>query len=261
MGEPRADKAAVVTEVGERLDSAEAAVLTEYRGLDVPAMAELRSALRASGGTYKIYKNTLVRIAARSHGIGTERCLRDYFRLKGEQARPAIDRLVASGELVPVQVPGWTDRAFLYAGARLPQRVHAEALLSPFDSLIWQRERVEALWDFRYRLEIYVPAPQRVHGYYVLPFLLGDTYVARVDLKYDRDRGVLLVRSAFAEEPGPDAAAATRWPTRSVVVGELAAELATTATWLGADTVTVDEDARGELIGPLRGELRRPCPR
>ena len=112
-----------------------------------------------------------------------------------------------------------------------------------------------------YRIGIYTPASRRTHGYYVLPFLLGESLVARVDLKYDRDRGVLLVRSAFAEEPGPDAAAATRWPTRSVVVGELAAELATTATWLGADTVAVDEDARGDLTGPLRGELRRPCPR
>ena len=203
----------------------------------------------------------LVRISARAHGIGTVRCFADYFRLGQRVTRRAVDELVDGGELLPVTVAGWDRPAWLHVDAGVPRRTGARALLAPFDPLVFERRRLLELFGMHYRIGIYTPASRRTHGYYVLPFLLGESLVARVDLKYDRDRGVLLVRSAFAEEPGPDAAAATRWPTRSVVVGELAAELATTATWLGADTVAVDEDARGDLTGPLRGELRRPCPR
>jgi uncharacterized protein len=171
----------------------------------------------------------LVRIAAKAHGVGTELCLRDYFRLKSVQVRPAITRLVETGELEPVEIVGWPKPAWIHAEARVPRRLHAEALLSPFDSLVWQRERTEVLYDLRYRIEIYTPQHQRVHGYYVLPFLYGDELVARVDLKADRAAGVLRLNQATWQ---PDAPAEAR--------PALLRNLASMADWLGLDDGVVE---------------------
>jgi uncharacterized protein YcaQ len=207
---------------------------------DLPERVIPRALLEAPTPTEAEANLELVRRAARSHGVATARDLADYYRMRLQPkaglhaAQDAIETLVADGELVPVAVEGVKRTAYLHRDARIPRRVGARALLSPFDPLVWERERTESLFDFFYRIEIYTPVEKRIHGYYVLPFLLGERIVGRVDLKADRRAGLLLVKAAYAEPGAPDETAE-----------ELATELHRLAGWLGLHTVVVEP--RGDL--------------
>jgi uncharacterized protein YcaQ len=184
-------------------------------------------------------RRALLLAAARSLGVATLQDLCDYHRLNVSRSRRLVSELVEDGALVPARVEGWDRPALMHPGAHLPRRMGARTLLSPFDSLVWERSRTERLFGFRYRIEIYTRAEKRVHGYYVLPFLLGDRLVARVDLKADRAAGALIVQSAFAEHGHDEGATAEA----------LAAELATMAGWLGLERVRVAD--RGDLARAL----------
>jgi uncharacterized protein len=186
----------------------------------------------------------LIARSAIALGVATETDLRDYYRLGPAVARQAVAELVEDRVLEPVGVEGWRAQAYRHVAARTPRAITGRALLCPFDPLIWERARTERMFYFRYRIEIYVPEPKRVHGYYVFPFLLDGELVARVDLKADRAAGVLRVQGAFAEpeaEPGR-------------VAAELAGELHLMAGWLGLDDVVVG--GRGELAPTLRRALK-----
>jgi uncharacterized protein len=188
-------------------------------------------------------QRALLRIAAKAQGVATERDLRDYFRMAPADARAGIAHWVEAGELVPVAVRGWDQTAYLDPAARRPRRVAGAALLSPFDNLIWYRERTERLFGVRVRLEIYTPAAKRTHGYYVLPFLEDEAITARVDLKADRKAGLLRVMAAHRESLATD-----QTPAR------LAAELRLMAGWLGLADVRAE--ARGDLAPDLEAALR-----
>jgi len=188
----------------------------------------------------------LVDIAARALGVGTVRCLSDYFRMSTAETAVAVGRLVEEGRLVPVEVAGWQRTTYLHAEARLPRSTQARALLAPFDPMVFERRRLAELFGMHYRIGIYTPAAQRTDGYYVLPFLLGSRFAGRTDLKADRRSGTLVVRTAFLQESGPPA---------DVVAAELVTELVECAQWLGLDKIDLADDARGDLVGPVRRAL------
>jgi uncharacterized protein YcaQ len=184
-------------------------------------------------------QRALLARSAKALGIATTTDLRDYFRLKPKDAEPRIAELVEQGTIRPVTVRGWSQPAFLHAEARIPRRIGGQALLAPFDPLIWERARAERIFGTRYRIEIYVPAEKRVHGYYVLPFLLDGRIVARVDLKADRQSARLVVQSAHREQGAP-----------ADTAERLTAELALMAGWLGLEGMMIA--GKGDLAGALR---------
>ena len=190
-------------------------------------------------------RRRLLAIAARCYGVATLQDLADYFRMSPTDARPRVAELLEQGELTDVGVEGWGEPAYMHRLAKVPREVQARSLLSPFDPVVWYRPRALRLFDFHYRIEIYVPAAKRRWGYYVLPFLLNDRIVARVDLKADRKAGQLLVLAVHPEK-GID--------VEQVTVA-LAAELATLATWLGLEHITVSRK------GAFARELAAICKR
>ncbi|ROQ38530.1 hypothetical protein EDF46_2168 [Frondihabitans sp. PhB188] len=184
----------------------------------------------------------LVARAAAAHGIGTASDLADYYRLKAVDVIPALRELEDAGIVQEVEVPGWKRKAFLHTGARLPRRIASDALLSPFDPIVWERARAERMFGFHYRIEIYTPQPKRVFGYYVLPILQDEALVGRIDLKSDRQAGILRVQAAWHEAG------------QAVDVERLAALLRRTAAWQGLGDVEVT--GRGDLAPAVASALR-----
>jgi uncharacterized protein YcaQ len=186
---------------------------------------------------------TLILMAAEALGIGTEIDLRDYFRLPVAEARRALQALVAEKKLIEVKVQGWPKPAYVLPGAKPARKAGGTALLSPFDPLVWNRDRAEQLFNFHYRIEIYTPESKRKFGYYVLPFLMGEDIVGRVCLKADREAGVLRANAIHAEELADHA----------TVAPALAQELARMADWLGLEGVEAGK--KGNLAKTLGRQL------
>jgi uncharacterized protein YcaQ len=213
------------------------------RRYDLPERVLPRAVLDAPTPAPEDAFRALVELSARALGVAAEGELRDYFRLPVAGFKRAVAELIEDKVLLPVTVQGWKPQAYLHHEARLPRRVRAATLVSPFDPLIWERARTERLFDMNYRIEIYVPAAQRLYGYYVLPFLLGDRFAARVDLKADRRNGVLQIPAAWIE-PAAD---------QDETAAALGAELHRLAGWLGLERVALPD--RGDLAGPLSAAL------
>jgi uncharacterized protein len=213
------------------------------RRYDLPERVLPAAVLNAPTPAYPDAIRALTELSARALGVAAEPELRDYFRLPVEGFKQAVGELVDDRVLLPVTVKGWRHPAYLHAEAKIPRWVRAATLISPFDPLIWERGRTERLFDLAYRIEIYVPAPQRLYGYYVLPFLLGDQFAARVDLKADRKAGVLRIPAAWLE-PAAD---------QDETAAALALELHRLAGWLGLEAVERPE--RGDFAGPLSAAL------
>jgi uncharacterized protein len=214
-----------------RYDLTERVIPNEVYGQPTPPKADAQRAL--------------MEIAARTMGLGTVRDLRDYFRLPTADANERLRELIEAGTLLPVSVEGWKQQAYLHRAARVPRTANCSALLSPFDSLIWERDRTERLFNFRYRLEIYTPAHKRKHGYYVLPFLHNEQIVGRVDLKANRDESALEVRGGSVESGGdPKEVAAALQP-----------QLLALAEWLELDRVRITS-RRGDLMRTLARQTK-----
>jgi uncharacterized protein YcaQ len=210
---------------------------------DIPERVIPPSVLNAPTPTREEAQRQLLLKAAHSLGVATAPDLRDYYRLPAGDAKVRIADLIESQQLLPISVEGWRSPAYCLPDLKVPRRVETEALLAPFDPLVWERSRAERLFGFKYRIEIYVPSHKRVHGYYVLPFVMDEHLAARVDLKADRKSKTLLVQAAYLEGVAPDG-----------VAGVLARQLWDLATWLTLDRVEVKQ--RGDLCRALREECR-----
>ena len=222
--------------------------ITSYRGNNFTRIYDLPDRLipeehrNGSPSKDESYR-TLLLLAAEAYGVATDRDLADYYRMSLKEARIILEQLVAEGALEPATVAGWADPAYLHPRAKRPRSINNRTLLSPFDSMVWERDRTLRLFDFHYRIEIYVPKEKRQYGYYVLPFMLDGELVGRVDVKADRAASQLLVQAAHVE-PGRD-------PAR--VATELGAELETFAEFLTMDDVVVVR--QGDLAGHLSAVL------
>jgi uncharacterized protein YcaQ len=209
------------------------------------------SDLRSTEVNERDAARTLLTMAAEAHGIGTVGDIADYYRLPKTMAALVLKQLADEGTLIPVTVEGWNSKlgkplpAYLHPAARIPRRIETTALLSPFDPVVWERNRALRMFSFHYRIEIYTPAPKRIYGYYTLPVLVDDRIVARIDLKSDRQNGVLRVQSAWHEDGQP-----------SGYEGRVAELLERAAAWQGLGGVEVSD--RGDLAAAMAGELGVP---